>query len=163
MNNEKMISKLKVISRISVVGVIAYIALMAYRYLPDVISGFMDGWNSYDGGEAAADEMPVWKILTAVPCGIAFAATLIIIIVAGLQLLFSLSKGNSPFNEKVSKSIKNLGVSCIVFEIVRTFLMFVTLDTIHIGMLWLAGLVLCAFSLVFRYGTILQQESDETL
>ena len=64
MNNEKMISKLKVISRISVVGVIAYIALMAYRYLPDVISGFMDGWNSYDGGEAAADEMPVWKILT---------------------------------------------------------------------------------------------------
>ena len=163
MNNEKMISKLKVISRISVVGVIAYIALMAYRYLPDVISGFMDGWNSYDGGEAAADEMPVWKILTAVPCGIAFAATLIIIIVAGLQLLFSLSKGNSPFNEKVSRAIKNLGVSCIVFELLRTYLFFIMEETVNIGVLWLAGIVLYAFSLVFRYGTILQKESDETL
>lgn len=162
MNNEKMLSKLRVISGISVVGVIAYIALTAYRYLPDAISGFKDGWNSYDE-TAATEEMPVWKVLTVVPCGIAFVAALAIIIAAGLQLLFRLSKGNSPFNEKVSKSIKNLGVSCIVFEIVRTFLMLVTIDTIHIGMLWLAGLVLCAFSLIFRYGTILQQESDETL
>lgn len=162
MNNEKMLSKLRVISGISVVGVIAYLASMAYRYIPDVVNGFKDGWNSYDETETAA-ETPVWKMLVSVPCGIAFVAVLAIIIVAGLQLLFQLSKGNSPFNEKVSKSIKNLGVSCIVFEIVRTLLMYTTLDTVHIGMLWLAGLVLCAFSLIFRYGTILQQESDETL
>ena len=105
----------------------------------------------------------LWKVLTAFPCGIALVTSLVIIIVAGLQLLFGMSKGNSPFNEKVSRAIKNLGVSCIVFELLRTYLFFIMEGTVNIGVLWLAGLVLYAFSVVFRYGAKLQKESDETL
>jgi len=80
-----------------------------------------------------------------------------------LQLLFGMSRGASPFTEKVSKAIKNMGVSLIVFELTRALFVYISDESVEIGMLWLAGLVLYAFSLVFRYGTVLQKESDETL
>ena len=163
MNNEKMLSKLRILSRISAVSVIAYILLTAYNFFPEAKRDFLSGMNAYESGEEVMKDPSLWKVLTAFPCGIALVTSLVIIIVAGLQLLFGMSKGNSPFNEKVSRAIKNLGVSCIVFELLRTYLFFIMEETVNIGMLWLAGIVLYAFSLVFRYGTILQKESDETL
>ena len=159
MENEKLNSKIKNISRISVVGLIAYIGIAAYAMFPSAKKGFVDGWNSVDDGADTA----VWAALLGFVCAVAMLTALVITIVAGLQLLFGMSRGASPFTEKVSKAIKNMGVSLIVFELTRALFVYISDESVEIGMLWLAGLVLYAFSLVFRYGTVLQKESDETL
>lgn len=159
MENEKLNSKIKNISRISVVGLIAYIGIAAYAMFPSAKKGFIDGWNSVDDGADTA----VWAALLGFVCAVAMLTALVITIVAGLQLLFGMSRGASPFTEKVSKAIKNMGVSLIVFELTRALFVYISDESVEIGMLWLAGLVLYAFSLVFRYGTVLQKESDETL
>ncbi|MBQ6035051.1 MAG: hypothetical protein IJL33_06105 [Ruminococcus sp.] len=159
MENEKLNSKIKNISRISVVGLIAYIGIAAYAMFPSAKKGFIDGWNSVDDGA----DIAVWEALLGVVCAVAMLTALVITIVAGLQLLFGMSRGASPFTEKVSKAIKNMGVSLIVFELTRALFVYISDESVEIGMLWLAGLVLYAFSLVFRYGTVLQKESDETL
>lgn len=159
MENEKLNSKIKNISRISVVGLIAYIVIAAYAMFPSAKKGFIDGWNSVDDGA----DIAVWEALLGVVCAVAMLTALVITIVAGLQLLFGMSRGASPFTEKVSKAIKNMGVSLIVFELTRALFVYISDESVEIGMLWLAGLVLYAFSLVFRYGTVLQKESDETL
>lgn len=159
MENEKLNSKIKNISRISVVGLIAYIVIAAYAMFPEAKQGFIDGWNSVDDGA----DIAVWEALLGVVCAVAMLTALVITIVAGLQLLFGMSRGASPFTEKVSKAIKNMGVSLIVFELTRALFVYISGESVEIGMLWLAGLVLYAFSLVFRYGTVLQRESDETL
>lgn len=163
MENENLNSKIKNISRISVVGLIAYIGIAAYAMFPDAKQGFIDGWNDYENGVEGIKNPALWKILTAFPCSIAMITALVITIVAGLQLLFGMSRGASPFTEKVSKAIKNMGVSLIVFELTRALFVYISDESVEIGMLWLAGLVLYAFSLVFRYGKDLQKLSDETL
>ena len=163
MGNTKLTSKIKTISRISAVGVILYLAFTVYRYFPDVKASFADGRNAYENGEEVMNNPAVWKILVAFPCCIAMITALVITIVAGLQLLFGMSRGASPFTEKTSRAIKNMGVGLIVFEITMDTLNYIDSGKISIGMMWLAGLVLYAFSLVFRYGTALQKESDETL
>lgn len=159
MENEKLNSKIKNISRISVVGLIAYIVIAAYAMFPSAKKGFIDGWNSVDDGA----DIAVWEALLGVVCAVAMLTALVITIVAGLQLLFGMSRGASPFTEKISRAIKNMGVSLIVFELTRALFVYISDESVEIGMLWLAGLVLYAFSLVFRYGTVLQKESDETL
>ena len=161
MNNEKLTSKIKNISRFSVVGLIVYLGLAVYALFPDAKSGFIDGWNDYE--ENGLDDVSDFAAVLGFPVSVVMIVALIIAVVAGLQLLFGMSKGASPFTEKISRAIKNMGVSLIVLEVSKTLFMYMYEETIEIGMLWLAGLVLYAFSLVFRYGTILQQESDETL
>ncbi|WP_141630247.1 hypothetical protein [Ruminococcus flavefaciens] len=163
MNNEKLMSKIRTVSRISVVGAVIYIAVSALRFVPDAVKGFKDGWNSVDADTGAQEEVMSWVQLMVVPFAIAFAAVSLIIIVSGLQVLFGMSRNVSPFNDKVSKAVKKLGISFIVFDVVKTVLYLFMYGTLGIGMVWLAGLILCAFALVFRYGTILQQESDELL
>ena len=163
MGNTKLTSKIKTISRISAVGVIVYLAVTIYRYFPDVKASFNEGRNAYESGEEVMSDPAVWKILLAFPCCIATITALVITIVAGLQLLFGMSRGNSPFTEKTSRAIKNMGIALIVFECMMVLINYIVYDVLSVGMMWLAGLVLYAFSLVFRYGTVLQKESDETL
>lgn len=160
MENTKLTSKIKAISRISAVGVIAYLAFTIYSCFPDAKTGFIDGWNSVDND---AETIPLWRAILFVLCAVALLTALIITIVAGLQLLFGMSRGNSPFTEKTSRAIKNMGAALIVFECTMVLINYMIYDVLSVGMMWLAGLVLYAFSLVFRYGTVLQKESDETL
>lgn len=161
MENEKLNSKIKNISRISVVGLIAYIGIAAYAMFPSAKKGFIDGWNDYE--KNGLDDVSDFAAVLGFPVSVVMIVALVIAIVAGLQLLFGMSRGASPFTEKISRAIKNMGVSLIVFEVSKALFMYMYEETIEIGMLWLAGLVLYAFSLVFRYGTVLQRESDETL
>lgn len=161
MENEKLNSKIKNISRISVVGLIAYIGIAAYAMFPDAKQDFIDGWNDYE--KNGLDDVSDFAAVLGFPVSVVMIVALVIAIVAGLQLLFGMSRGASPFTEKISRAIKNMGVSLIVFEVSKALFMYMYEETIEIGMLWLAGLVLYAFSLVFRYGTVLQKESDETL
>ena len=128
---------------------------------PDAKQGFIDGWNDYE--KNGLDDVSDYAAVLGFPVSVVMIVALVIAIVAGLQLLFGMSRGASPFTEKISRAIKNMGVSLIVFEVSKTLFMYMYEETIEIGMLWLAGLVLYAFSLVFRYGTVLQKESDETL
>ena len=161
MEDTKLTSKIKTISRISAVGVIVYLAVTVFRYFPDVKASFLDGRNA--NAEEVMSDPALWKILLAIPCSIAMITALVITIVAGLQLLFGMSRGNSPFTEKTSRAIKNMGAALIVFECTMVLINYMIYGVLSVGMMWLAGLVLYAFSMVFRYGTVLQKESDETL
>ena len=161
MNNEKLTSKIKNISRISVVGFLAYLAAAIYKFFPDFKRGFIDGWNDY-GKESTGGQSDLMFVLS-IPCMLVFIITFIVMLVVSLQLLFSMSRGESPFTEKISRTVKKLGISMIILDIAWALFSYFDESKISIGMLWLAGIVLYAFSLVFRYGTILQKESDETL
>ena len=161
MNNEKLTSKIKNISRISVVGLIVYLCVTVYTLFPNVKSEFMAGWNDYE--KNGLDDVSDFAAVFGFPVSVVMIVALIIAIVTGFQLLFGMSRGESPFTKKISRAIKNMGVSLIVLEVCKALLLYMYDGTIEIGMLWLAGIVLYAFSLVFRYGTILQKESDETL
>ena len=163
MNNEKLLSKIKVLSRASLIGIAAYILIFAAAVAVKVRENFVNGWNSADSGEKAAADLAVWKVLVLFPVAVALIASFLIIVAAGLQLLFRLSKGRSPFNDKISRSIRNIGISCIVFDVSKTVFLLLTAGSLNISLLWLLGLVICAFYLIFRYGTKLQKESDETL
>lgn len=163
MNNEKLLSKIKILSRASLMGIIAYMLLFVFTVSAKVKESFMEGWNSAGSGGKTAADPEAWKILAAFPFTIALISSLLIIVVSGIQLLFRLSKGDSPFNEKNCRSIKNIGISCIVFDVSKTIFYLLTDGSMSLSLLWLIGLVICAFYLIFRYGTILQQESDETL
>ncbi|MBP5431207.1 DUF2975 domain-containing protein [Ruminococcus sp.] len=156
----KLTSKIRNISRISVIGVIAYIVYYIYTYFPDAKAGWIDGWNE---SEEAWPDKSDWQVILYVLAAFVMLTALIITIVAALKLLFRMSGGASPFTEKVSRSLKNMGVALIVFEVTWDLLNYIDAGTVNIGTIWLAGLILYAFSLVFRYGAVLQKESDETL
>ena len=51
----------------------------------------------------------------------------------------------------------------IIIEIGKIICIFIAAREIRVDLFWFAGLVLYAFSLVFRYGKDLQKLSDETL
>lgn len=92
-----------------------------------------------------------------------------------------------PYDGTVSKSLRNLGVSCILFCIVGNVISYLQYRTLHsaffeivnsclfeeiegiksqfsiqLGYLFI-GIMLLVFSLVFRYGEELQVQADETL
>ena len=166
MNNEKLMKKISTAGKISIAGIILYFVYLIVSFGSDAkngfVSGFRDGWNEYDPEAAADASLGVSDVL-----GIITAFVLIGVIIftvkSAIQLVFGLSRNTSPFCEKISRSTRDLGIGLILTEAVSAILMILSESPMEIGFSWLAGIIFYAFSLVFRYGTELQREADETL
>lgn len=165
MNNEKLMTKIRRVGKISIAGIILYfvyvIAGAVHGAKNTFVDGFREGWNDYDP-EAADAALTASDIL-----GIISAFLMIGIIIftvkSAIQLVIGLSKNTSPFCEKISRSTRDLGIGLILSELISAVLMVVSKMPVDIGFSWLAGVIFYAFSLIFRYGTELQREADETL
>ncbi len=165
MDNEKLMAKIRRVGKISIAGIILYfvyvVASAVHGAENSLVDGFREGWNDYDP-EAADAALTASDIL-----GIISAFLMIGIIIftvkSAIQLVLGLSKNTSPFCEKISRSTRDLGIGLILSELISAVLMVVSKMPVDIGFSWLAGVIFYAFSLIFRYGTELQREADETL
>lgn len=165
MDNEKLMAKIRRVGKISIAGIILYfvyvVASAVHGAENSLVDGFREGWNDYDP-EAADAALTASDIL-----GIISAFLMIGIIIftvkSAIQLVLGLSKNTSPFCEKISRSTRDLGIGLILSELISAVLFVVSKTPVDIGFSWLAGVIFYAFSLIFRYGTELQREADETL
>lgn len=100
-----------------------------------------------------------FKISLAMTClgGALLCALTLIPIIFGGALAKAFEKCESPFEESVSKAMKNFGISLIPLA-----LMYLCSDGINMTMALLV-IAIIIFSYIFSYGAQLQQESDETL
>ncbi|MBQ5988379.1 MAG: hypothetical protein IJL67_02675 [Oscillospiraceae bacterium] len=165
MNNEKLMAKIRRVGKISIAGIILYfvyvVAGAVHGAKNTFVDGFREGWNDYDpeAADAALTASDILGIISA----FLMIGIIIFIVKSAIQLVIGLSKNTSPFCEKISRSTRDLGIGLILSELISAVLMIVSKMPVDIGFSWLAGVIFYAFSLIFRYGTELQREADETL
>ncbi|MBR3023180.1 MAG: hypothetical protein IKN85_09165 [Oscillospiraceae bacterium] len=165
MNNEKLMAKIRRVGKISIAGIILYfvyvVAGAVHGAKNTFVDGFREGWNDYDpeAADAAFTASDILGIISA----FLMIGIIIFTVKSAIQLVIGLSKNTSPFCEKISRSTRDLGIGLILSEVISAVLMIVSKMPVDIGFSWLAGVIFYAFSLIFRYGTELQREADETL
>lgn len=165
MNNEKLMAKIRRVGKISIAGIILYfvyvVASAVHGAKNTFVDGFREGWNDYDpeAADAAFTASDILGIISA----FLMIGIIIFTVKSAIQLVIGLSKNTSPFCEKISRSTRDLGIGLILSEVISAVLMIVSKMPVDIGFSWLAGVIFYAFSLIFRYGTELQREADETL
>ena len=90
-------------------------------------------------------------------------ASVIGVYIQTYRLMSGLSRNSTPFTQKTANIVRDLGIFFIIMEIAGDVFMFIAGGVFNVNFFWLAGLIMYSFSLVFRYGSNLQRESDETL
>lgn len=152
MDKKQLSRKIKCISHISLIAMVAYVVLDTF--------GFFPAKRSYElnFSEHSLPENIIGGISMAAVVFCAVAE-----FVSAFMLLNDLSKKRTPFTLRICNLLRNLGVYFIIDEIASAVFVFIVSREIRIELFWFAGLVLYAFSLVFRHGKRLQKQSDETL
>ena len=154
MDKKQLTRKIKRISHISLIAMVVYVVLNTVGFFP------------------APEKRTYQLIINKHPfpeniIGLIAVIVLFFCVIAGfvtaLMLLNDLSKKRTPFTLRICNLLRNLGVYFIIIEIAKTVFIFIVSREIRIELFWFAGLVLYAFSLVFRHGKYLQKQSDETL
>lgn len=96
----------------------------------------------------------------------------VVILTVVYQLMNAISKGRTPFTIQNVKYIKSIAVLLLILGVVVTILNLTFSLTNTAGMEYdanievtpmLAAIVVYCISLVFQYGVVLQEESDQTL
>lgn len=152
MDKKQLTRKIKRISHISLIAMVVYFVLNIVGFFPEKRSYLL---------------RPEEHSLTGnIIGGISLAAVFFCAIagfVTAFMLLNDLSKKRTPFTLRICNLLRNLSIYFIIIEITKAVFIFIVSREIRLDLFWFAGLVLYAFSLVFRHGTALQKESDETL
>ena len=152
MDNDKLTRKIKLISRISLAGMVVYAVMNIMGAFPEKKAYILNAKEhslpeNIIGGIA---------VIAVIFCAIAGFIT-------AFMLLGELGRRRTPFTLKISNLMRNLGVYLIILEIAKAVFVFLVSKELMLDLFWFAGLLLYAFSLVFRYGKDLQKQSDETL
>lgn len=155
MENEKLTKKIKRVSKVIVCAMAVYMMLNVLNILPD------SGTNTQIIMQAK--EQPFWKAALGLISIAVLIASVIGAFVSALQVMYTLSRNRTPFTKKAADYVRNLGIYFIAIEIFSTLFIYLADNRISLDLFWLAGLIMYSFSLVFRYGKDLQQQSDETL
>lgn len=182
MGNEKYLANVrkacKITSTVVIVVIILNFLLYASLFVNAFIAGFKAGYYGYESDVYSAEELKTYylpempKLTDSVPliiiaaiASLIFFATGIYMIVRIFMFLSVLKKSESPFNTSLSNHIRSIGISFMILDIADTvaFVSAFNLLPYSIGINFVAGIVLWCFSVIFKYGTELQRESDETL
>ena len=152
MDKKQLTRKIKRISHISLIAMVVYVVLNTFGLIPSKRS------YELNFSEHSLPENIIGGISMAAVVFCAVAE-----FVSAFMLLNDLSKKRTPFTLRICNLLRNLGVYFIIYEIASAVFVFIVSREIRIELFWFAGLVLYAFSLVFRHGKRLQKQSDETL
>ena len=152
MDKKQLTRKIQRISRISLIAMVAYGALNILGMFPEKRS-YIINTNEHSLFENIIGGIAVIAVIFCVIAGF----------VTAFMLLNELGMRRTPFTRKISNLLRNLGAYMIIIEIGKIICIFIAAREIRVDLFWFAGLVLYAFSLVFRYGKDLQKLSDETL
>lgn len=164
MENEKFISKIRTASTAAIIALIVFIIVPFAALAAEAKKGFIDGWNSFY--EDA--EVTVWGMfqgLAVLILGVVIVTVCLCAVIYCMQMFFNLRKATSPFTELSSRRTRKIGICFMIIDPAYFFFNLVAHKeiTASLGLYFTAGLLIYCFSLVFRYGTELQRESDETL
>lgn len=152
MDKKQLTRKIKRISHISLIAMVVYVVLNIIGFFPEKRSYMLNfKEHSLPGNITGAISLAAVFF-----CAVAGFVT-------AFMLLNDLSKKRTPFTLRICNLLRNLGVYFIIIEIAKAVFIFIVSREIRIELFWFAGLVLYAFSLVFRHGKRLQKQSDETL
>lgn len=152
MKNEELTRKIKRLSNISLVAMVIYFLLN--------ILGFFTVNKTYtfdfDDHSVPENVIGIISMLAVVFCAVAGAIT-------AFMLLNDLGKKHTPFTLRISCFMRNLGIYLIILDIAKAVFIYIAAGEVIVGLFWLAGIIFYAFSLIFRYGKVLQKQYDETL
>ncbi|WP_294412021.1 hypothetical protein [uncultured Ruminococcus sp.] len=152
MDKKQLTRKIQRISRISLIAMVVYGALNIFGMFPEKRS-YIINTKEHSLFENIIGGIAVIAVIFCVIAGF----------VTAFMLLNELGRRRTPFTHKISNLLRNLGIYMIITEIGKIICIFIAAREIRVDLFWFAGLVLYAFSLVFRYGKDLQKLSDETL
>ncbi|MBR1432732.1 AbgT family transporter [Ruminococcus sp.] len=155
MDKEKLTKKIKKLSRFTFYAMIFYCILNCCDIWPDNVKRH--------NVDMDINDMPLWKGILSIAAIFFLVVGVVGAFISAMKTMSYLSKGRTPFTKKIANRVRDLGIYFIVMEIACNALVFIGSGKIEPELFWLAGLVLYAFSVVFRYGAKLQKESDETL
>ena len=152
MDKKQLTRKIKRISHISLIAMVVYVVLNTFGFFPAKRSYMLNSKEHSLVGNIIGGI----SLIAVFFCAVAGFVT-------AFMLLNDLSKKRTPFTLRICNLLRNLGVYFIIIEIAKAVFIFIVSREIRIELFWFAGLVLYAFSLVFRHGKRLQKQSDETL
>lgn len=152
MDKKQLTRKIKRISHISLITMVVYVVLNTFGFFPAKRSYMLNSEEHSLVGNIIGGI----SLIAVFFCAVAGFVT-------AFMLLNDLSKKRTPFTLRICNLLRNLGVYFIIIEIAKAVFIFIVSREIRIELFWFAGLVLYAFSLVFRHGKRLQKQSDETL
>jgi len=160
MQNEKFKKKIRGAAKVSAAVLAIYILLPLYVSLTNFCKGFVDGYSSTGDTEGVVlMGLPVLFLqLIAVLSGI-------LAIVNSMRLLFGIQKGETPFTLANGARIRRIGIMLMLIEPLLVVSKLIAGEKLYeiYGITFVAGVIMYNVSLLFDYGTHLQQESDETL
>lgn len=152
MDKKQLTRKIKRISHISLIAMVVYVVLNTFGFFPAKRSYMLN----FKEHSLVGNIIGGISLIAVFFCAVAGFVT-------AFMLLNDLSKKRTPFTLRICNLLCNLGVYFIIIEIAKAVFIFIVSREIRIELFWFAGLVLYAFSLVFRHGKRLQKQSDETL
>ena len=155
MDKEKLTKKIKKLSKFTYGAMVIYFLLNCCDIWPDGVKRHNIDMDIKD--------MSALKAVFAIAALFFLVVSVVGMFISAMKTMSYLSKGRTPFTKKTANRVRDLGIYFIVMEISCAALVFIGTGKIELDLFWLAGLVLYAFSVVFRYGAKLQKESDETL
>lgn len=162
------IEKIQRAGRVAMVVVLLVMACMAFLVGRSSYTILRSGLGFLGGPESAPFRL---TILT----NLVFFAGICVITVLIVLMLRSIQKEQSPFTAKNVRRLKGTGLTLVaieVWEVVWTIIyqswFYYSGDPLYFvnsmgGILFVVGVVVYCIGLVFEYGMVLQQESDETL
>ncbi|MCR4794109.1 MAG: hypothetical protein K5898_02860 [Ruminococcus sp.] len=156
MKNEELTMKIKRISKISLCIMVIYTAF-------NLLAGFFPIGAMEPRYSMEFQEHTLFENIISIISILAVVFSIVASFVTIMILLNELGRKRTPFTGKIGCLVRNLGIYMIIFELSKAVFVFIAAHEINIDIFWLLGLLFYAFSLVFRYGKNLQQESDETL
>lgn len=160
MQNETFKKKIRCAAKVSIVVLAVYILLPLYVSLTNFCKGVVDGYHTAGDTEG----MVFLELFTLF---LQFIAVLlgILAIVNSMRLLFGIQKGETPFTLSNAIRIRKTGIMLMLIEPLMVCSKLAAGEKLYeiYGITFVAGLIMYNVSLLFDYGSHLQQESDETL
>lgn len=159
MEKENLRKKIRNSGKLAVTVLIVYMLLPLYTFVKNFGAGFTEGYQSAESVSFSLSGL-IAGLLMIIVIGAGIAA-----VVISCSLLWQMTRDESPFTEANGRKILTAGIMFIASEPLYFISMYLTHGSVPeiYGLSLAAGLTLCCISGVFRYGALLQQESDETL
>jgi len=167
MNKENLTEKIRKTSKLGIILIPLFIIGTFATGFMEAIDSFKAGWNSSQTGEDIGLNYlgGTFGLITGGITAIALFATAIYIIINIYRLLIWFSKSESPFERKFIKELHDIGIGFILFTVLRSLLIVLHTSSLETGgfLSFSSGILFYILSMIFRYGSELQRESDETL
>ncbi len=169
MNNEKLIGKIRKTSTACIIAILVFFGLNGCGFLgvglKAFVAEFKEGWNSYDASSGVSEDISFGYSAFVLLTALVIVCVFIYLIINSVRILFWVRKSENPFELRFSSELKQTGIALMILEPLTMLFEYFAVKEIPTvsGLYFASGALFLCISMIFRYGTELQKESDETL